>query len=161
MPKPRHWQFANPLRANRGHSAVSRGANVIRTLIPTMICIVTPNIQQSPTIIVQMAGRTSSNTTTYTETSAATVARNAPAALSNSVTSTHELSSKSEMPIRDAREGSGGMSFPKWNPMMPKRIIAKTRPTESNTSTLALAKCAATNSPLSTLVIARLNRSRT
>ncbi len=46
--------------------------------------------------MVQMAGRTSSNTLTYTETSAATVARNAPEALSNSVTSTLGVSSKCE-----------------------------------------------------------------
>src|SRR5258706_3100233 len=75
-------------KRSRRHADRSQGCFRVRAAIPATICIATPNNHQQPTTTVQITGRSSSNTTTYTEANAAAAARNLPAPPNNLTRST-------------------------------------------------------------------------
>src|SRR6266446_4628494 len=105
--------FISGAKRSRRPADRSHGCFRVRAAIPATICIATPNNHQQPTITVQITGRSSSNTTTYTETNAAAVARNVPAATNTSTSSIFGPTRAFRMSNRDAREGAGGVSIPK------------------------------------------------
>ncbi len=105
--------FISGAKRSRRPADRSHGCFRVRAARPATICIATPNNHQQQTITVQITGRSSSNTTTYTETNAAAVARNVPAATNTSTRSIFGPTRAFRMSNRDAREGVGGVSIPK------------------------------------------------
>src|SRR3981189_1069136 len=97
----------------RPHADRSHGCFRVRAAIPATICIATPNNHQQPTTTVQITGRSSSNTTTYTEANAAAVARNVTDPPNIATSSTFGPSRASRMSNRDAHEGGGVVSIPR------------------------------------------------